>query len=188
MERLLKFCDTSFQKWAPNLHAYYRQTMDKLGNHPKYRNIEGAGQGSVFGSMTVNYGSSVVTVPHRDHKNLAFGWCAVVALAVEFPPGSAALIPSAVLTHSNALIAPQDQRASVTFYSLGSIFRFVDNGFQTLRSVQVSKNGTDYKLLLAQMKGDHRDRDGVNQGREGRWKRGLALYSTLQQLSENIFE
>ncbi|EKM73873.1 hypothetical protein AGABI1DRAFT_133939 [Agaricus bisporus var. burnettii JB137-S8] len=80
MERLLKFCDTSFQKWAPNLHAYYRQTMDKLGNHPKYRNIEGAGQGSVFGSMTVNYGSSVVTVPHRDHKNLAFGWCAVVAL------------------------------------------------------------------------------------------------------------
>jgi hypothetical protein len=79
--------------------------------------------------------------------NLAHGWCAVVALGrfqpqfgghfiihnlellFPFPPGSVVLFPSAFLWHSNVPIRPEDQRASITYYSGGNLFRFIDNSF-----------------------------------------------------------
>ncbi|KAL0567979.1 hypothetical protein V5O48_014013 [Marasmius crinis-equi] len=63
-------------------------------------------------------------LPHRDSKNLAFGWCAITVLGnynwtkgghlvlwdlkmvIEFPPGSTIYIPSALVCHFNTSIAP----------------------------------------------------------------------------------
>lgn len=80
--------------------------------------------------------------------NLAYGWCAITALgdfhptagghlvlpdlklAVEFPPGSTILIPSAIFTHYNLPIGPDETRRSITLFSAGSIFRWISYKFQ----------------------------------------------------------
>jgi hypothetical protein len=185
----------SFKKWAPSLYAYYQNTMQKLAVHPKYHTLRKPSKQSVFSSMSQNYGHSVITVPHQDLRNLAFGWCTVVALGefdatkgehlvlhepqlvVEFPAGSAALIPPAVITHSNVVIGPEDKRASVTFYSLGSLFRFVENDFHTLASLKY-KDPAKYQIQQEEMTG--KDGAGTPIVGGGRWQKGLALYNTLQ--------
>ena len=52
-------------------------------------------------------------------------------LVVRFPPGSVALVPSAMVKHSNTPIGPNEHRYSFAQFSAGGLFRFVDNGFQT---------------------------------------------------------
>lgn len=104
--------------------------------------------GSAFASVAFNFGPRVVTKPHRDHLNLAYGWCSITALgkfdhtagghlvlpdlklAIEFPAGSTVLVPSAALTHHNLPIAYHETRRSITQYSAGGIFRWMSYGFQ----------------------------------------------------------
>jgi hypothetical protein len=80
--------------------------------------------------------------------NLAYGWCTITALgrfdpkkgghlvipelrlAIEFPPGSSILIPSAALTHYNLDICKEETRGSVTQFSAGGLFRWVAYGHQ----------------------------------------------------------
>ncbi len=94
--------------------------------------------------------------PHLDFANLPFGFCAITALGdydptkgghlilwecklvIEFPPGSTILIPSAIITHSNVPIGAGEKRYSVTQYSAGALFRWVDNGFQTAVAYRAS--------------------------------------------------
>ncbi|KAJ7827602.1 hypothetical protein B0H14DRAFT_3466869 [Mycena olivaceomarginata] len=116
------FANTLFQCYAPDLHAYYSHTMDKLHKwnstllHNFPRNV------SVFAAATFNFGPRTVTFPHLDFANLAWGWCAITALGdfdpdcgghlilwdlkliIRFPPGSTILIPSALIRHSNTSI------------------------------------------------------------------------------------
>jgi len=35
---------------------------------------------SAFSTLTFNFGPNVCTVPHKDFKNLGWGWCAVTSL------------------------------------------------------------------------------------------------------------
>ncbi|TRM56383.1 hypothetical protein BD626DRAFT_354656, partial [Schizophyllum amplum] len=51
-------------------------------------------------------------------------------MVVRFPAGSTVLIPSAIITHYNTSIAPDETRYSVTQYTAGAIFRFVEHGCQ----------------------------------------------------------
>ena len=75
-----------------------------------------------------NFGLRVVTKPHRDHFNLAYGWCSITALgkfdhmagghlvlpdlklSIKFPAGSMVLIPSTALTHHNVPITFHETR------------------------------------------------------------------------------
>ncbi|KAJ7704272.1 hypothetical protein B0H14DRAFT_3099804 [Mycena olivaceomarginata] len=111
-----------FQCYAPDLHAYYGDTMDKLyeWNPALLRNF--SHKVSVFAAATFNFGPRTVTFPHLDFANLAWGWCAITALGdfdpdrsghlilwdlkliIRFPPGSTILIPSALIRHSNTSI------------------------------------------------------------------------------------
>lgn len=102
---------------------------------------------SAFSTLTFNFGPNVCTLPHKDYKNLAWGWCAVTSfgsydfkrgghlvlwdfkIAVEFPPHSTILIPSAILEHSNTSIREGETRRTITQYNSAGIFRWVAYGF-----------------------------------------------------------
>jgi hypothetical protein len=143
--------------------------------------------GSIFACASMNFGPRVRSFIHRDFLNLAFGWCAITALgdfdpakgghlilwdlklAVEFPPGSTILIPSAALTHSNTTICRDKSRLSFTQYSAGGLFRWVDNGFQTEEQLKVSDEEGYAQMLKLK---------GV------RWKMGLEMYSKIDDILE----
>lgn len=104
---------------------------------------------SVYASGTYNFGPQTVCCAHCDQANLPNGMCSItpfgkynpktgghlvlwdLKLVIEFPPGSTILIPSAVLTHSNTAILPDETRYSFTQYSAGGLFRWVENSFMT---------------------------------------------------------
>jgi hypothetical protein len=117
-------------------------------------------------------------VGHKDQGNLPFGLCAVtpfgsfdpdkgghiilweLKLIIRFPPGSTVLIPSAIITHGNLPIQHNEERSSFTQYAAGSLFRWVDNGFQT----QVDRFGSGAEGAAAVRKHD---------AEAGYWEKGL---------------
>jgi hypothetical protein len=135
--------------------------------------------------MTFNFGPQTIAWDHRDFNNLAFGWCAITAggefnpalgghlvlpdmeLVIEFPPGSTILIPSATLRHFNVPIQEGETRMSFTQYTAGGLFRWVDQGFQTSRDFEA--RDVEGKRVY--------DKESLD-----RWKMGLGLFSTLDEL------
>jgi hypothetical protein len=135
---LINTREAAFATWSPKLYTYYKQHLDNMRrklpllipNFPK----------SVFPCATFNFGPRVQTFKHRDSMNCPFGLCAVQALgsydptkgghlvlwdlklAVQFPPGSCILIPSAVIAHSNVPVGLHETRLSFTQYCAGAIF------------------------------------------------------------------
>ena len=86
-------------------------------------------------------------------------------LIVEFPPGALILLPSATISHSNVPLPTGQKRASITQYTGGSLFRFVDNGFET--DVELRDRGPKkFEVLF--------------KDRKNRWKRGLEKWSTFE--------
>ena len=166
---------------------YYAETMAAL--ILRYPDIALPFLNSVFAAFTVNFGPSTVCFPHRDVKNLAFGWCAVTALGsydwtkgghlilwdlklvVEFPPGCTILLPSAVMCHSNTPIQPNETRYSFAMYSAGGLFRWAEHGFMLEKVYQNTVEGL---------------RDRLRQST--RWVRGLSLFSTISELRVGVFE
>lgn len=100
-----------------------------------------------FFALSVNYGPQTVCEAHRDMMNLPSGLCPIMAFGrydfcrgghlrlheakvrLEVRPGDVVFIPSATITHSNTPIAPGETRYSVTLYSSGTLFQFIDNNF-----------------------------------------------------------
>ncbi|KAJ7660090.1 hypothetical protein DFH06DRAFT_989193 [Mycena polygramma] len=152
--RMAGFANGLFQAWNPAVHALYTLTLDALTydhNPSLRRNFDR--RFSAFAAATLNFGPSTVTLPHIDALNLAWGWCAIVALGffnpdrgghlvlwdlrliIRFPPGSTILIPSAILRHSNVAIASGERRYSFTQYTAVGLFRWVSNSFRSDLSV-----------------------------------------------------
>ncbi|OSD07796.1 hypothetical protein PYCCODRAFT_1441668 [Trametes coccinea BRFM310] len=150
IQRIAGFSSASLQAYAPKLYNYYSQTLNALlQHHPSLRRNFA---GSVFGSATFNLGPQTATDPHIDHLNLPAGLCAITALGrfdhrlgghlilwdlgliIEFPPGATVLIPSALLCHSNTAVQPHETRYSMTQYSAGGLFRWVECGFQSQKA------------------------------------------------------
>ncbi|KAJ7104639.1 hypothetical protein C8R44DRAFT_631149, partial [Mycena epipterygia] len=142
---------------------------------------------SVFFCAAFNFGPNVWTFKHRDVLNLAFGWCAVQALGrfdhtkgghlvlwdlrlvVEFPAGALILLPSATIAHSNVPVQHGEERASFTQFSAGGIFRYLDNGAQTVEELAAT-DPEGYERLMAL--------------KAARWQEGLDLLSTVDELLE----
>ncbi|PPR07437.1 hypothetical protein CVT24_007572 [Panaeolus cyanescens] len=147
IKRIASYADSAFQLWAPRLHAYYRETLLKVLKKTGQRaNFEG----SAYAATSVNLGDRVCCYKHRDCVNLAFGWCAITALGkfdatkgghfviwelkmvIEFPSGATLLMPSAAFHHSNSrTLGVGEIRQSITQYTAGGIFRWVENGFMS---------------------------------------------------------
>jgi len=171
-----------FLTWAPILWYYYASIMGAL--IAQYGvDIWLPFANCIFGSFAVDFGPYAVSTPHRDVKNLAFGWCAITALGAfdyvlgghlilwdlglvfEFPPGTTIMVPSSVVCHSNTRIQRHEHRYSFTMYTSGGLFRWVEHGFE-LESIY-------QKTVQAA-------RDAA--WNATRWTRGLALFSTMEEL------
>ena len=102
--------------------------------------------GHPLASTTFNFGPRVCTIPHKDLKNVSWGWCSVTSLgnydptkgghlvlwelklAVEFPPYSTIFLPSAIITHSNTEIGKEETRLTVTQYTSAGLFSWLAHG------------------------------------------------------------
>jgi hypothetical protein len=174
-----------FKAFAPRLHNYYETTIDELIKWSP-RTIKRMYEGSAFAAMTFNIGPRTITFPHRDWANLSWGWCAICALgefdsnegghlvlwdlklAIRFPSGSTIIIPSAMVRHSNTSVGKNDTRYSVTQYSAGGLFRWVENGFKA--DGKWSKKAKKYEKEVQRKEG------------KTRWEKGLTMLSNLSEL------
>ncbi|KZP03461.1 hypothetical protein FIBSPDRAFT_915308 [Athelia psychrophila] len=157
--------------WAPDLYRYYGEHLRPLFEanpelHCNFRN-------SVYPCATVNFGPVTCTFDHVDPANLPFGLCAVTALGdfdhtrgghlvlwdlkliIEFPAGSTALLPSAVLRHSNIATQPGETRNS---------------GMQPTAAYMESLSREDWEAEMERS--------------AARWQEGVRLYSTLTSLQQ----
>ncbi|KAL7278117.1 hypothetical protein ACG7TL_008088 [Trametes sanguinea] len=166
--------------YAPRLHRYYSDTMDALLHH--HRGLRRNFVNSVFASATFNVGPQTVARTHTDHLNLPAGLCAITALGsfdaeagghlilwdlklvIKFPPGATVLIPSALLCHSNTALQPGETRFSLTQYSAGGLFQWVECGFKPQGAVSAA--------------GKKRYARG-----EEHWNEGLARFSRASELT-----
>ncbi|KDQ49354.1 hypothetical protein JAAARDRAFT_143588, partial [Jaapia argillacea MUCL 33604] len=183
LRRLVGFTTNAFNLYAPRLYKYYRTTLESLLQwKPTLRPYL---PNSPFSACTFNFGPNVQTFIHTDPKNLLWGWCVVTALGrfnpkhgghlilwdlnlvVEFPPVSTLFIPSAVIRHSNVLVAAGEQRLSYTQYTAGGVFRWVKYRYKSVGEVVRSIGELEVRRLNA-----------------SRWKAGIEMFSKLGELSE----
>lgn len=167
---------------------YYRPYQTAIED--EYPEVTWPFKKSLFAATTFNLGPRTVCKPHVDSLNLSFGWCAVTALgdydykkgghlilwdlkmAIEFPPGTTILLPSATLVHSNVAVGPHETRCSMTGYTAGGLFRFVDCGFQTLKFLM--------RTACANCLADYKAQ-GL-----ARWGMGMGLQPIVHNLIESI--
>lgn len=94
--------------------------------------------------VTANAGPAVSTLLHTDPLNASWSRCIIGAtgnydhtrsallvlkelkVIMEIAPGDIVFIPSALLTHGNTAVMEGETRRSLTFYTAGALFRWVD--------------------------------------------------------------
>ena len=171
--------------------------MDRLferarwsGEQPLWKNFEN----SVFPCLGINFGPTACSIRHRDTRNLPYGWCAITALGnfnsktgghlvlhdleliLEFPANSTILMPSATLAHANTIVEEGSSRASFTQFSAGDLFRFVDCGFKTLKTLR-NEDPTEY--------------EEVRKKQRQNWENGIQLFSLIAEIKNdyhNLYE
>ncbi|KAF7336319.1 hypothetical protein MVEN_02180300 [Mycena venus] len=136
--RLTGFATGLFDFYIVYMGAFYK----------RHRKLHRPFLNGIFSACTFNLGPRMCALGHRDHQNLAFGWCAITALGVfdykkgghlilwdcklviEFPPGCTILIPSAAIYQSNIPVSLFETRHSFTQYTAGGLFHWVDRDFK----------------------------------------------------------
>ncbi|THV07307.1 hypothetical protein K435DRAFT_643672, partial [Dendrothele bispora CBS 962.96] len=171
---------SAYATFSPKNYKYYKDGMDNLAQ--KLPGLSPNFPRSVFASISVNFGPRTCTQVHTDSKNTAHGMCAVTALGdfnpkvgghivlwdlkivLEFPPGCTVLLPSALIRHSNIPIQQNETRYSITQYTAGGIWRWLDAGGRTEAEMSTEE--------LAEFKAYK-----VN-----RRERTLSMFSTLEEV------
>lgn len=177
----------AFAIGAPKLYKHYEETLTALLEHDD--ELVMPYDNSVQAATTFNFGPKTATKKHRDGVNLACGWCAVTPLGrfdykkgghlvfhqfkviVELPPHVTALFMSAIVDHSNLPVQEHEVRMSVTHYTAGPIFRWVEYGFRT------------EKTLAAE---DPEEMARQKALRPQRWEQALARLSKYEELESDI--
>jgi hypothetical protein len=106
-----------------------------------------------FASFTLNVGEQSICGAHIDGINLAAGLCFAspfgkfdytkgghlilheLRIVLEVPPGSFVLFPSAIITHENIPISEGESRQSITGFTPGIMFQWVENGFRRINQM-----------------------------------------------------
>ncbi|KZP27108.1 hypothetical protein FIBSPDRAFT_909018 [Athelia psychrophila] len=175
--------NSAFAFYAPKLYGEYCDVLGEL-----FRNDPALSwnfSNSIFPAATINFGPHTVRFDHLDSANSAAGWCDIVAMGdydfhkgghlvlfdikmvIAFPPGSHILIPSATMRHGNTPVQPHETRLGFTQYAAGGLFRWVENGCQTMKDA-------------ARWDPDLRAR--LDQEAPGRFEKLLHLYSKLDNV------
>jgi len=89
---------------------------------------------------------------------------------ITFPPGSTILILSACIMHCNTAIRPHETRYSLTQYTLGGLFWWVDRGFQ--QNADYVASLTKEEVLQEPGKAAQHLTDGIS------------LFSTMEELQK----
>jgi hypothetical protein len=179
-----KYINGAFRTWFPQLHQMYEEYHRALlQNDPT---LSPPSPYLLFAAMVANFGPETVCNMHRDMLNLAYGLCVVIALGqfdynvrghlvlheakliIPFRPGDIILFPSAAIVHQNIPIQTGKTRSSMTWFSSGSLFRWVDQEFQSSSSLRESNHPAWQELQAG----------GIN-----RWNDGCSKFQTLEQLS-----
>ncbi|KAJ3501968.1 hypothetical protein NMY22_g18745 [Coprinellus aureogranulatus] len=182
IKRVAGYQSSAFAFLAPRVFCRYAEDLGRLFENDS--SLKWNFANSIFPACGFNCGPQCVTVDHFDHANLSWGLCVVTPFGrfdyqkgghlvlhglrkvIEFPPGTSAAFPSAVLEHSNTPVQPGEERTSMTQFAAGGLFRWVSYGYQTSKSLSTTEKGRAF-------------RDEVN-GEEGRrWAEGIALFSTM---------
>jgi hypothetical protein len=127
--------------YAPKLYGFVNSTFASLeAAHPE---LDFPFEDHPFSGLTYNFGPRACTIPHKDRNDLSWSLCSVTSLgsydhtkgghlvlwdlnlAIEFPPYSTILFPSAMIRHSNVDIGPEEHRSSITQYNSHGLFRWV---------------------------------------------------------------
>ncbi|KAJ7662670.1 hypothetical protein DFH06DRAFT_1190599 [Mycena polygramma] len=190
IQRIIGFQSSGMAMYAPKLYRYYCKILRALFDH--HPELTHNFSNSIFPAVSFNCGDAV-TFEHCDLLNLPHGFCPVtcggsfnskesgalylkqLGLILEFPPCATILITSGCVDHGNTPIAPDESRFSITQFAAGGLFRWVEYGFQTAKS------------LLAQVGGrEARERfDGVP---GARWRWALGLFSKYDELEADRAE
>lgn len=169
--------------YAPKLYRDYHDTLGQL--FAEIPGLKRVFPSTVLPAASFNFGPNALSRNHTDHGNRAAGWCTIFAagdfdsargghivleefgLVIEFPSGSTILIPSATCTHGNTPIQSGETRTSFTQYAAGGLFRFVEYGFRS------------WKTLV---KADPDRAAELDAGRDTRWEKELQLFSLVEEL------
>lgn len=157
VRRIAGFQNSAFARYAPKAYDYTRRTLKEL--YEKYDWLEPNFDKSIYPAVTFNCGPETACLKHTDSGNAAHLFCAITALGdydptqgghliifplkliIEFPPGSTILIPSATIAHGNTPIGPDEHRMSMTQYCAGGLFRWVEYGFCSAKTLLAQKGG-----------------------------------------------
>ena len=182
---MLIFTLAAFAAYYPRVYREYVQLFARMGE--RYPDFEPPIGGSHFAAASGNV-ARAQTRSHQDEMNKANGICAIfntgdfdpvlgghlvleqLGIVIEFPPGTVILIPSATLVHGNVAIGEHESRESVTLYTAGGLFRWVEYGFMTEKDLK-EKHPEKWAAEL--------------RGRKGRWKRALDQFSTPYSLVDD---
>lgn len=161
-----------------------------------------------FSAGTLNLGPQVVTTPHTDHANPAYGVCAVTALGrfnsdrgghlvlpefgvtIRFPPGATIILPSAAVVHYNIPVQPGEERFSIVQYTAAGLFRWWAHDYQTAVQYRCIHN---IKAPEQRAKAAARLEAGINRFtllREFGWEDNITSLNTVEpsEHSEEINE
>jgi hypothetical protein len=163
-----------FSTFAPKIYEEYSTTLQQLYENQPH--LKQNFPSSIFPAATFNLGPNSMCFLHRDVRNVPYGFCAITSagsydpevgghlvlwelgLVVEFPPGSTILIPSATISHCNTSIQPGETRYSMTQYCAGGLFRWVEFGFRTKKSLEKTAAGWVQIAQANAMNGFRRER------------------------------
>jgi hypothetical protein len=158
--------------------------------HTSQNNLRQNFTTSIFPGASFNLGPYTECYLHRDSQNIAFGFCAVTSIgsfdpkkgghlvlwefgiAVEFPPGSTILIPSAIISHCNTAIQDGETRMSMTQFCAGGLFRWVRYGLTTKEQLKKTAKG---RQKIREIEAE----DGQ------RWRWALGLFSKVHELVQD---
>ncbi|KAJ2912263.1 hypothetical protein MD484_g8157, partial [Candolleomyces efflorescens] len=190
IRRMAHFADASLKKWSPDVYEEVEGKLNRL--YCRDSSLSKPFPFSVYPTAAFNFGPQVCCKAHRDSSNYPSSWCAIQPLGrfnpkrgghlyikelkifIQFPTGSTILIPSALLTHGNTPVQDGEVRLSFTQFCPGGLIRWVDNDFQTQRSLQkrLSRSKFAERMKL----------------KETRWEEGLEKIPTLAQLQKKYAE
>ncbi|KAF7320031.1 hypothetical protein MKEN_00787100 [Mycena kentingensis (nom. inval.)] len=184
IQDICTFASSALTTWFPNISAQANERLSKI-EAVVGESYTRTFARSAFACVAFNFGPQSAAIFHRDWTDAAGEICTAWAggkfnhkkrghilflelkIALEFPPGTLVLFPSAILTHANIPVAPHEQRVSIVQYTPGNLARFVDNGFRT-----------EAQYLAEDEEGYHE----MMERKRTRWAKGLALFSTIDEL------